>query len=56
MTIQKPYNQAEVNSLNETINALRAENARKDEALGAKDAENARLEKELTDCVMHLSR
>ena len=49
MTIQKPYNQAEVNSLNETINALRAENARKDEALGAKDAENARLEKELTD-------
>ena len=49
MTIQKPYNQAEVNSLNEAINALRAENARKDEALGAKDAENARLEKELTD-------
>lgn len=49
MNIQKPYNQAEVNSLNEAINALRAENARKDEALGAKDAENARLEKELTD-------
>lgn len=49
MTIQKPYNQAEVNSLNESINALRAENARKEEALNAKEAENARLAKELTD-------
>lgn len=49
MTIQKPYNQAEVNSLNESINALRAENARKEEALSAKEAENARLAKELTD-------
>lgn len=49
MTIQKPYNQVEVNSLNESINALRAENARKEEALNAKEAENARLAKELTD-------
>ncbi len=49
MTIQKPYNQAEVNSLNESINALRAENARKEEALNVKEAENARLAKELTD-------
>lgn len=49
MTIQKPYNQAEVNSLNESINALRAENARKDDALNAKEAENARLAKELND-------
>lgn len=49
MTIQKPYNQAEVNSLNESINALRAENARKEEALNAKEAENARLAKELND-------
>lgn len=49
MTIQKPYNQAEVNSLNESINALRAENARKEEALNAKEAENARLSKELND-------
>lgn len=49
MTIQKPYNQAEVDALNESINALRAENARKEEALNAKEAENARLAKELTD-------
>lgn len=49
MTIQKAYNQAEVNSLNESINALRAENARKEEALNAKEVENARLAKELTD-------
>ena len=49
MTIQKPYNQAEVDALNESVNALRAENARKEEALNAKAAENARLAKELTD-------
>lgn len=49
MTIQKPYNQAEVNSLNEAINVLRAENALKDDALIAKEAENVRLAKELND-------
>lgn len=49
MTIQKPYNQAEVNSLNEAINVLRAENALKDDALIAKEAENVRLVKELND-------
>lgn len=49
ITIQKPYNQAEVNSLNESVNALRAENARKDEALHARETENLRLAKELSD-------
>lgn len=49
MTIQKPYNQAEVSSLNEAINVLRAENALKDDALIAKEAENVRLAKELND-------
>lgn len=49
MTIQEPYNQAEINSLNEAVNALRAENARMNEAIGAKETENARLAKELAD-------
>ncbi|WP_300729938.1 OmpA family protein [uncultured Bacteroides sp.] len=44
MTIQKPYNQDEVDGLNKTINDLRAANARQNEAISAANAENARLQ------------
>lgn len=49
-TIQKAYDQAEVDALNESINNLRAENAKATEALNAKTAEAQRLQNELTEC------
>lgn len=49
-TLVKPYDQAEVDQLNNTINALRAQEAENQEALAAAKAENQRLQQELTDC------
>ena len=49
-TIVKPYNQAEVDQLNNTINSLREQEATAQQALDAAKAENARLQQELTDC------
>lgn len=50
-TIQTPYNQAEVDMLNDAINTLRAESAAKTEGLEALQYENDQLKEKLNECM-----
>lgn len=50
-TIQTPYNQAEVDLLNDAINTLRAESAAKTEGLEALQYENDQLKEKLNECM-----
>lgn len=50
-TIQMPYNQAEVDMLNEAINALRVESAAKTAGLEALQYENGVLKEKLNECM-----
>lgn len=54
-TIQKAYDQAEVDALNESINRLRAEKAKVSEDLASKEAESQRLQNELSGCMNELN-
>lgn len=50
MTNVKPYNEAEIASLNNKVNALRQDNAAKDKALADNQNEINNLKKQLADC------